>query len=170
MQHTFLFNLPPFSPISAPLFPFSASGVGIVCGRLAAGRGLLQRLSWHRSPRGPSFCSCKRKQNRAKGNRAFPFANPFDAKLRLNTNDPKHRPYGAADTLSRCLRRIICGVTANRQRYHRKACASLSNEGNELKNFPHSRSVNVEDCGEYIAGFGFQCYRLTSFLSVRPSR
>ena len=54
--------------------------------------------------------------------------------------------------------------------YHRKACASLSNEGNELKNFPHSRSVNVEDCGEYIAGFGFQCYRLTSFLSVRPSR
>ena len=54
--------------------------------------------------------------------------------------------------------------------YHRKACASLSNEGNELKNFPHSRSVNVEDCGEYIAGFDFQCYRLTSFLSVRPSR
>ena len=54
--------------------------------------------------------------------------------------------------------------------YHRKAYASLSNEGNELKNFPHSRSVNVEDCGEYIAGFGFQCYRLTSFLSVRPSR
>ena len=58
-----------------------------VCGRLAAGRGLLQRHSYHRSPRGPSFCSCKRKQNRAKGNQAFPFANPFDAKLRLDTND-----------------------------------------------------------------------------------
>ena len=42
-----------------------------------------------RSPRGPSFCSCKRKQNRAKGNQAFPFANPFDAKLRLDTNDAK---------------------------------------------------------------------------------
>ena len=37
------------------------------------------RLGEHRSPPGPSFCSCKRKQNRAKGNRAFPFANPFDA-------------------------------------------------------------------------------------------
>ena len=60
---------------------------GRVCGRLAAGRGLLQRHSYHRSPRGPSFCSCKRKQNRAKGNQAFPFANPFDAKLRLDTND-----------------------------------------------------------------------------------
>ena len=45
------------------------------------------RLGEHRSPRGPSFCSCKRKQNRAKGNQAFPFANPFDAKLRLDTND-----------------------------------------------------------------------------------
>ena len=41
----------------------------------------------YRSPQGPSFCSCKRKQNRAKGNQAFPFANPFDAKLRLDTND-----------------------------------------------------------------------------------
>ena len=47
----------------------------------------MQRHSYHRSPRGPSFCSCKRKQNRAKGNQAFPFANPFDAKLRLDTND-----------------------------------------------------------------------------------
>ena len=51
------------------------------------GGGLLQRHSYHRSPRGPSLCSCKRKQNRAKGNQAFPFANPFDAKLRLDTND-----------------------------------------------------------------------------------
>ena len=47
----------------------------------------MQRHSYHRSPRGPFFCSCKRKQNRAKGNQAFPFANPFDAKLRLDTND-----------------------------------------------------------------------------------
>ena len=51
-----------------------------------------------RSPRGPSFCSCKRKQNRAKGNQAFPFANPFDAKLRLDTDDAlassvRHRRY-----------------------------------------------------------------------------
>ena len=27
---------------------------------------------------------------------------------------PRHRPYGAADTLSRCLRRILCWETANR--------------------------------------------------------
>ena len=64
---------------------------GIICGRLAAGRGLLQRhnlyaypvgdslqspvgvaepykrLGKYRSPRRPSFCSCKRKQNRVKG-------------------------------------------------------------------------------------------------------
>ena len=37
------------------------------------------------------------------------------AKLRQDTNDAKHRPCSAADTLSRCLRRIICGVIANRQ-------------------------------------------------------
>ena len=41
---------------------------------------------------------------------------PLTLKLRLDTNDAKHhRPYSAADTLSRCLRCIICGVTANRQ-------------------------------------------------------
>ena len=40
---------------------------------------------------------------------------PLTAKLRLDTNDAWHRLYSAADTLSRCLRRIICGVTANRQ-------------------------------------------------------
>ena len=34
------------------------------------------------SPPGRFFCPCKRNQNRAKGNRAFPFANPFDAWLR----------------------------------------------------------------------------------------
>ena len=32
---------------------------------------------------------------------------PPNAKLRLDTDDAKHRPYGAADTLSRCLRRIL---------------------------------------------------------------
>ena len=40
---------------------------------------------------------------------------PPNAKLRLDTNDAKHRPYSAADTLIRCLRRILCGVTANQQ-------------------------------------------------------
>ena len=129
MQHAFLFNLPPFSPISAPLFPFSASGVGIVCGRLAARRSLLQRLSWHRSPRGPSFCSCKRKQNRAKGNRAFPFANLFAAKLRLNTNDPKHRPYSTADTLSRCLRRIFIAPPLEHGRANHHPCPLLKGGG-----------------------------------------
>ena len=34
---------------------------------------------------------------------------PLTLKLRLDTNDAKHRPYGAADTLSRCLRRILFG-------------------------------------------------------------
>ena len=33
---------------------------------------------------------------------------PLTLKLRLDMNDAKHRPYGAADTLSRCLRRILC--------------------------------------------------------------
>ena len=32
---------------------------------------------------------------------------PLTLKLRLDTNDAKHRPYSAADTLSRCLRRIL---------------------------------------------------------------
>ena len=32
-------------------------------------------------PAGTSFCSCKRKQNRAKGNQTFPFAIPFGAWL-----------------------------------------------------------------------------------------
>ena len=34
---------------------------------------------------------------------------PLTLKLRLDTNDAKHRPYSAADTLSRCLRRILFG-------------------------------------------------------------
>ena len=32
---------------------------------------------------------------------------PLTLKLRLDTNDAKHRPYSAADTLSRGLRRIL---------------------------------------------------------------
>ena len=32
---------------------------------------------------------------------------PLTAKLRLDTNDAWHRPYSAADTLSRYLRRIL---------------------------------------------------------------
>ena len=63
------------------------------------------------SPPGRSFYLCKRNQNTLG---AVP-QDPLAAKLRLDTNDAKHRPYSAADTLSRCLRRIICGVTANRQ-------------------------------------------------------
>ena len=39
---------------------------------------------------------------------------PPNAKLRLDTNDAKHRPYGAADTLSRCLRRILFGFSRER--------------------------------------------------------
>ena len=34
---------------------------------------------------------------------------PLTLKLRLDTNDAWHRPYSAADTLSRCLRRILFG-------------------------------------------------------------
>ena len=34
---------------------------------------------------------------------------PLTLKLRLDTNDVKHRPYSAADTLSRRLRRILFG-------------------------------------------------------------
>ena len=102
---------------------------------------------------------------------------PLAAKLRLDTDWAFQLPLKSR---SAQRRRYALKVPAAHymwgncksaaESYHRKACASLSNEGNELKNFPHSRSVNVEDCGEYIAGFGFQCYRLTSFLSVRPSR
>ena len=40
---------------------------------------------------------------------------PPNAKLRLDTNDAKHRPYSAADTLIRCLRRILYRIAANQQ-------------------------------------------------------
>ena len=56
-------------------------------------------------PAGRSFYSCKRNQNTLG---AVP-QDPLFAKLRLDTDDAKHRPYGAADTLSRCLRRILLG-------------------------------------------------------------
>ena len=141
---------------------------GKVCGRLTASRRLCRVQSRYGSPPRRSFCSYKRNQNTLG---AVP-QDPLAAKLRRDTNDAK------ASSVQR--RRYALKVPAAHymwgncksaaESYHRKACASLSNEGNELKNFPHSRSVNVEDCGEYIAGFGFQCYRLTSFLSVRPSR
>ena len=54
-------------------------------------------------PAGRSFYSCKRNQNTLG---AVP-QDPLFAKLRLDMDDAKHRPYGAADTLSRCLRRIL---------------------------------------------------------------
>ena len=59
--------------------------------------------SLYGSPPWRSFCSYKRNQNTLG---AVP-QDPLTAKLRLATNDAKHRPYGAADTLSRCLRRIL---------------------------------------------------------------
>ena len=83
----------------------------------------MQRHSYHRSPRGPSFCSCKRKQNRAKGNQAFPFANPFDAKLRLDTND-------------------ALASSVRRRRYALKVPAAhfiLDSAGTELKQTPYKR-------------------------------
>ena len=85
--------------------------LGQDCSRLSAGWSLLQRKNLHAYPAGAYFCMRKSRQN-ALG--AVP-QDPLAAKLRLDTNDAKHRPYNAADTLSRCLRRIICGVTANRQ-------------------------------------------------------
>ena len=90
--------------------------------------------SLYASPAGPYFCSCKSRQNTLG---AVP-QDPPNAKLRLDTNDAKHRPYSAADTLSRCLRRIICGVTANRQQKattekHMRPCQT---KVMNLKTFP----------------------------------
>jgi len=67
MQHAFLFNLPPFSPISAPLFPFSASGGGLLfceekdakeilgqdCGRLKALRSFIKGIHLYASRHPP---------------------------------------------------------------------------------------------------------------------
>jgi hypothetical protein len=64
MQHAFLFNLPPFSPISAPPFPFSASGGGLLfceekdakeilgqdCGRLKALRNFIKGIHLYACP------------------------------------------------------------------------------------------------------------------------
>ena len=61
------------------------------------------RLWEHAYPAGAYFCMRKSRQN-ALG--AVP-QDPLTLKLRLDTNDAKHRPYSAADTLSRCLRRIL---------------------------------------------------------------
>ena len=61
---------------------------------------------WYGSPPGRSFYSCKRNQNTLG---AVP-QDPLFAKLRLDMDDAKHRPYGAADTLSRCLRRILLWI------------------------------------------------------------
>jgi len=44
---------------------------------------------------------------------------PLTAKLRLDTNDAWHRPYSAADTLSRCLRRIYLGLLQTNSRKSR---------------------------------------------------
>ena len=76
---------------------------GKVYGRLTASRRLCRVQSRYGSPPRRSFCSYKRNQNTLG---AVP-QDPLAAKLRLDTNDAKHRPYSAADTLSRCLRRIF---------------------------------------------------------------
>ena len=60
----------------------SAETMVIISSRLTASQSLTKGLGLYGSPPGRFFCSCKRNQNRAKGNRAFPFANPFDAWLR----------------------------------------------------------------------------------------
>ena len=111
-----------------------------VCGRLAAGRGLVQRHKLHAYPAGAYFCM--RASSRAAlhigllslRDRQLSNAPPLllspaglasrrgphtKTRLGLCPKTPlplscgwirtmqKHRPYGAADTLSRCLQRIL---------------------------------------------------------------
>ena len=69
----------------------------------SASRSLLQRRNLYGYRRGGTFESPKV----PKSDLGLRPKDPLTAKLRLDTNDAKHRPYGAADTLSRCLRRIL---------------------------------------------------------------
>ena len=55
------------------------------------------------SPAGRSFYSCKRNQNTLG---AVP-QDPLTLSCGWIRTMPRHRPYSAADTLSRCLRRIF---------------------------------------------------------------
>ena len=89
-----------------------------ICSRLAASRSFTIGIHLYAYPAGTSFCSCKRKQNTLG---AVP-QDPLTLKLRLDTNDAKHRPYSAADTLSRCLRRILIWfLQTNRRKYRCRA-------------------------------------------------
>ena len=65
----------------------------------------MQRHSLYAYPAGAYFCVYKSRQNTLG---AVP-QGPLTLKLRLDTNDAKHRPYSAADTFSRRLRRILFG-------------------------------------------------------------
>ena len=57
----------------------------MVCGRLAAIRGLVQRRNLHAYPAGAYFCMCKSRQNTLG---AVP-QGPLTLKLRLDTNDAR---------------------------------------------------------------------------------
>ena len=59
----------------------------------------------HAYPAGGYFSMKKSNQNSL----GEALETPLTLKLRLDTNDAKHRPYGTADTLSRCLRHILFG-------------------------------------------------------------
>ena len=102
----------------------------------------MQRRGEHRSPRGPSFYSCKRNQNTLG---AVPQA-PLTLKLRLDTNDVKHRPYGTADTLSRCLRRILFGFC--RPIAESYAAKTMGRTSNYLDRRPLPRHGGGERGGE----------------------
>ena len=55
--------------------------------------------------------------------------NPLLSLAVLDTNDAKHRPYGAADTLSRCLRRIFIAPALERGRANHHPCPLLKGGG-----------------------------------------
>ena len=67
----------------------------------------------YRSPRRPSFCSCKRKQNRVKGD-GFPLDEPLSVACSAGYERCKASSVLRTDTLSRCLRRILFGPSRNR--------------------------------------------------------
>ena len=73
----------------------------------------MQRHSKHHSPRGPSFCSCKRKQNRVNGDRASPLQTPltlscagYEYCFSLNNREKQLR------TAHRCAPKAAAGASA----------------------------------------------------------
>ena len=77
--------------------------LGQIASRLSASRSFIKSIHLYAYPAGAYFSM---KKSRQKSLGAVP-QDPLTLKLRLDTNDAKHRPYGAADTLSRCRRRIF---------------------------------------------------------------